>query len=171
MGEQMVTMKSEVVGRPCLVSDDLVQSVDQKICESRRFTISELSSEFPQISCIVLYEIIIVRIGHHNFCAGFVPKMLMGAHKTQRMASALSFFTAIPHRWRWISQSLNTNNRWRKSRPALGPIQPPVKWVPGTLSPGLKRQGREADHLPPTSAEVKKIWICTSTLTPSWRSP
>jgi hypothetical protein len=24
-------------------------------------------------------------------------------------------------------------------RPALGPIQPPVQWVPGVLSPGVKR--------------------------------
>jgi hypothetical protein len=29
--------------------------------------------------------------------------------------------------------------------------------------PGLKRQGREADHSPPTSAEIKKMWIYTST--------
>jgi hypothetical protein len=43
------------------------------------------------------------------------------------------------------------------SRPALGSTQPPIKWVPG-----LKRQGREADHSPPTSAEVKKMWIYTS---------
>jgi hypothetical protein len=28
---------------------------------------------------------------------------------------------------------------------------------------GVKRQGREADHSPPTSAEVKKMWIYTST--------
>jgi hypothetical protein len=35
--------------------------------------------------------------------------------------------------------------------------------VPGALSPGVKRQGREAHHSPPASAEVKKIWICTST--------
>jgi hypothetical protein len=27
-----------------------------------------------------------------------------------------------------------------------------------------ERQGREADHSPPTSAEVKKMWIYTSTL-------
>jgi hypothetical protein len=30
MGEQMLTMKSKVVGKQPVVSDDLVQSVDQK---------------------------------------------------------------------------------------------------------------------------------------------
>jgi hypothetical protein len=48
------------------------------------------------------------------------------------------------------------------SRPALGSIKP-IKRVPGALSPGLKRQGREADDSSPASAEVKKMWICTST--------
>jgi hypothetical protein len=33
------------------------------------------------------------------------------------------------------------------SRPALGSTQPPVQWVPGVLSPGVKaRPGRDADH-------------------------
>jgi hypothetical protein len=27
------------------------------------------------------------------------------------------------------------------SRPALGPIQPPIQWVQGTLSAGVKRPG------------------------------
>jgi hypothetical protein len=49
------------------------------------------------------------------------------------------------------------------SRPALGPTQPPIKWVPRAPSPGVKRQGREADHSPPTSAEVKEMLISTST--------
>jgi hypothetical protein len=41
------------------------------------------------------------------------------------------------------------------SRPALGPTQPPVQWVPGVLSPGVKaRPGRDVDHSPPSSAEV-----------------
>jgi hypothetical protein len=42
------------------------------------------------------------------------------------------------------------------SRPALRPTQPPVQWVPGVLSPGVKaRPGRDADHSPPSSAEVE----------------
>jgi hypothetical protein len=32
------------------------------------------------------------------------------------------------------------------SRPALGSTQPPIQWVTGALSPGVKRPGREADH-------------------------
>jgi hypothetical protein len=40
------------------------------------------------------------------------------------------------------------------SRTALGPSQPPMQWVPGALFLGLKRPGREADHSPPSSAEV-----------------
>jgi hypothetical protein len=72
-------------GRPSVVSDDLVQSVDQKICESRRFTNSEVSCELPQISRILVYEIMT-----HKFCARCVPKMLKGAQKTQRMTTAFT---------------------------------------------------------------------------------
>jgi hypothetical protein len=49
------------------------------------------------------------------------------------------------------------------SRSVLGPTQPPIQWVPGTLFLGLKRSGREADHLPPSSAEVKNTWSYAST--------
>jgi hypothetical protein len=45
----------------------------------------------------------------------------------------------------------------------LGSTQPPIQWVPGALSPGVKRQWREADHPHPASAEVKKIWVYTFT--------
>jgi hypothetical protein len=44
------------------------------------------------------------------------------------------------------------------SRPTLGSTQPPIQWVSG-----VKRPGREADHSPPASAEVKKMWIYIST--------
>jgi hypothetical protein len=42
------------------------------------------------------------------------------------------------------------------SRPALGPTESPIQWVPWALSLGVKRPGREADHSPPSSAEIKE---------------
>jgi hypothetical protein len=57
------------------------------------------------------------------------------------------------------------------SRTALGSTQPPLQWVPGSLSLGVKRLGREAVHSPPSSVEVKE-WVelyLYSSNTPSWR--
>jgi hypothetical protein len=83
----MLTMKSESVYLLSVVNGDFVQSVRQKICERRRFTISELSCEFPQISHTLPYEIITRRADCHKFCATQVQEMLTGEHKTQRMPS------------------------------------------------------------------------------------
>jgi hypothetical protein len=57
------------------------------------------------------------------------------------------------------------------SRPALGTIQPPIQWVPGALSLVVKRLEREANHLPPSNAEVKEYveLYFHSPNTPSWR--
>jgi hypothetical protein len=41
------------------------------------------------------------------------------------------------------------------SRLAPGPTQPPIEWLAGALSLGVKRPGRETDHLPSFIAEVK----------------
>jgi hypothetical protein len=73
MGGQTNVYNEERSGRPPVVSVDLVQSVHGKICERWHFTISELLCEFP-------------------LCTRWVPEMLMGVHKTPRMASTLTFF-------------------------------------------------------------------------------
>jgi hypothetical protein len=78
-------------GQPSVVSDGLVQSVDQKTGERRCFTISELLCGFPQISHTVLCEIITVRVGSHKFGTKWFPKMLTSVHKMQGMASSLTF--------------------------------------------------------------------------------
>jgi hypothetical protein len=56
------------------------------------------------------------------------------------------------------------------STPALGLTQPPIQWVPGLFSRGVKRPGRGANHPHPSSAEVKEraqLYLC-STSGPSW---
>jgi hypothetical protein len=57
------------------------------------------------------------------------------------------------------------------SRTVLGLTQPPIQWVPGALSLGVKRPGGEADHSPPSSAKVKERveLYFHSPNTPSWR--
>jgi hypothetical protein len=37
-----------------------------------------------------------------------------------------------------------------------GPPQPPIQWIPGALSMGVKWPGGEADNSPPSSSEVKE---------------
>ena len=45
-------------GRPSLVNDDLVHKVNERMHDDRRFTISDLSLHFPQISRTLLYDIV-----------------------------------------------------------------------------------------------------------------
>jgi hypothetical protein len=52
----------------------------------------------------------------------------------------------------------------------LGPTQPPIQWVLGALSPGIKQRGCEANQSHPSSAEVKKGGaIPPLPHMPSWR--
>jgi hypothetical protein len=60
--------------------------------------------------------------------------------------------------WSWPFSSI-----WCRDWEFVELSQPPIQWVPGVPSLGVKRQGRESDHLPPSSAEVKNAWSYTST--------
>jgi hypothetical protein len=56
--------------------------------------------------------------------------------------------------WEFFSPPVQTS---------FGSIRPLTKGVPGALSLGVKRPGREADHSPPSNAEFKNVWNYTST--------
>jgi hypothetical protein len=52
----------------------------------------------------------------------------------------------------------NRGSKVQFSAGALGLTQPPIQQVPGALSLGVKRPGREVDHSPPSNVEVKE-WV------------
>jgi hypothetical protein len=63
-----------------------------------------------------------------------------------------------------LSSSSKICVRFISSRPELRPTRPPIQRIPGAFIPGVKRPGREADHSPSTSAEVKYLLLA------EWRS-
>jgi len=52
--------------RPCLVNDDLVRKVNERVRDDRRFTISDLSLHFSQISRTLLYDIVSSHLGRRQ---------------------------------------------------------------------------------------------------------
>ena len=77
-------------GCPSLVNADLVHKVNERVCEDRRYTISDLSLPFPLISRALLYDIVSSHLGYQKACARWMPKMLT-EHKKHHVACALTF--------------------------------------------------------------------------------
>ena len=82
-------------GRPSLVNDDLVRKVKEIVRDYRRFTISDLSLHFPQISRTLLYNIVNTHLGRRR------------PHSMRRVYKNL--FPAT------INASIMTANMWKNS--------------------------------------------------------
>ncbi|KAJ4432569.1 hypothetical protein ANN_21192 [Periplaneta americana] len=78
-------------GCPSLITEDLKTKVYDRILQDRRTSLDELHIAFPDISRSLLGEIVSQHLGYHKICAQWVPRQLRDQHKTQRMASALTF--------------------------------------------------------------------------------
>jgi len=85
-----------------------------------------------------------------------------GARVSQYSDHALGWMT-----WGSISSRAREFSSHHCIKTALGPTQPPIQWVLGVLSAGVKWQGCEADHSSPSSAKVMNVWSYTST-PPMW---
>ncbi|GFX62713.1 histone-lysine N-methyltransferase SETMAR [Trichonephila clavipes] len=55
--------------RSSVITDDLMQAVETKIRENRRFTITTLSFEFPDISRSVVYKIVTEDLNFKKLCS------------------------------------------------------------------------------------------------------
>jgi hypothetical protein len=64
--------------------------VEEKIQEKRRFTISSLSLNFPQISQSLLHETVSEKLCFQKLCSRWVLKILMDEYKMKWQAGALS---------------------------------------------------------------------------------
>jgi hypothetical protein len=105
------------------------------------------------------------RCARHSFLSFFLP--LSGDSITQWYSDGL--------RAGWSGsesrQSLGIYLFTTASRPALDRTYPPIQWVPAAFLLWVKQPGRESDHSPPSSAEVKE-WVELyhhSPNTHSWR--
>jgi hypothetical protein len=95
----------------------------------------------------------------HNF-------VVLICRERERLSVALLCLVFVPNitsvvgaATRYELDGPGIESRWGRdfphpSIPALGPSQPPIKWVPD-LFPGVKRPGRGVSHPPPSSTEVK----------------
>jgi len=78
------------IGRLSLVNDDLVRKVNERVRDDRRFTISDLSLHFPQISRTLLYDIVSSHLGYRrphymrrvyqNLCPATISASIMAAN-------------------------------------------------------------------------------------------
>lgn len=91
-------------GRPSLVTDDLVKKVAKVVREGGQFTISELSSKFPQISRTVLYEIVTSTLGYHKFCEKWVLKTAHGGSQCGANGDCLDESPVKPRGGKQISR-------------------------------------------------------------------
>jgi len=77
-------------GRPSLVNDDLVRKINERVHDDRRFTISDLSLHFSQISRTLLYAIVSSHLGrrrphsmrrvYKNLCPATISASIMEAN-------------------------------------------------------------------------------------------
>jgi hypothetical protein len=110
-----------------------------------------------QFTCI--HELIFFKDSYYFIIIIIIIIIIMSRYSDWLGAGWLRDQSSIPGRGKIFLPSI-------RFRPILGPTQPPIQWVSETLSPRVKRPGREADHSPPTSAKIKNTWIYTSTYSP-----
>ncbi|KAG5328400.1 GVQW3 protein, partial [Acromyrmex charruanus] len=59
-------------GRPSILTDDIVEKIENALRDDRRLTVDELSAMFPQISRSLLHETITETLGYRKLSARWV---------------------------------------------------------------------------------------------------
>ncbi|XP_039618307.1 protein GVQW3-like, partial [Polypterus senegalus] len=85
------THDEEKSGRPSLVSEELLQQVDEKIRSDRCVMIDTLHEMFPQFSRSLMDEIVSEKLDYRKLSARWVPKMLTPEHRQNCVLAAREF--------------------------------------------------------------------------------
>ena len=123
-------------GRPSVITEDLVNAVDEKIREDRRFTISTLALEFPNVGRTTLHKIVSENLQFRKLCSRWVPRLLTEEHQMKRMACALDFLDRYHKEGDQLLENIVTGDE---------------TWV-SHMTPESKRQSMEWRH---TTSPVK----------------
>ncbi|KAG5311603.1 SETMR methyltransferase, partial [Pseudoatta argentina] len=78
-------------GRRSILTDDIVEKIENALRDDRRLTVDELSAMFPQISRSLLHETITETLGYRKLSARWVPKQLTDQHKLNRVEAGQEF--------------------------------------------------------------------------------
>ncbi|KAG5313020.1 SETMR methyltransferase, partial [Pseudoatta argentina] len=78
-------------GRPSILTDDIVEKIENALRDDRRLTVDELSAMFPQISRSLLHETITETLGYWKLSARWIPKQLTDQHKLNRVEAGQEF--------------------------------------------------------------------------------
>lgn len=128
-------------GRPSVITADLVTAVDEKVRENRRFTISALSLEFPNVSKTTLHKIVSEHLKFRKLCSRWVPRLLSDEHKTKRMGCALEFLGRYHEEGDVFLENIVTGDE---------------TWV-SHITPETKRQSMEWRHtMSPVKVKAKQ---------------
>ena len=84
-----------------MISDELLQEIEEEIRANRRVAIRELHHVIPEVTKTTVHEAVTEKLGHRKLCARWVSKMLTGriywtirrTVRTTRPAISTCFFT------------------------------------------------------------------------------
>jgi len=124
------------------VNDDLVRKVNERVRDDRRFTISDLSLHFPQISRTLLYDIVSSYLCYRKVCPRWVPKMPTEEHKKQLVACALTFLMRYYKEGDGMLSHILTEDETRVSHITTESKQQSLHWK---HTGSLKRKKVQAD--------------------------
>ena len=87
-------------GRLSIVTDKIVEKIENVLRDNHRLTVDELSAMFPQISRSLLYKTITKTLGYWKLSVRWVPKQLTDQHKFNQVEAGQEFFEVLQTPWR-----------------------------------------------------------------------